>query len=79
EELASQNRQTLDLYVANLLGTLHRYETLPQILGDLPALRGVLADPVQPVQRPGPDRRLHPAGLHLADHEDRGAAAAADA
>ena len=25
EELASQNRQTLDLYVANLLGTLHRY------------------------------------------------------
>lgn len=45
EELASQNRQTLDLYVANLLGTLHRYETLPQILGDLPALRGVLADP----------------------------------
>ena len=45
DELASQNRQTLDLYVANLLGTLHRYETLPQILGDLPALRGVLADP----------------------------------
>ena len=31
-ELAGQNRQTLDLYVANLLGTLHRYETLPQIL-----------------------------------------------
>ncbi|RMN29140.1 Sensor histidine kinase, partial [Pseudomonas cannabina] len=25
--LANQNRQTLDLYVANLLGTLHRYET----------------------------------------------------
>ena len=24
EELASQNRQTLDLYFANLLGTLHR-------------------------------------------------------
>ncbi|SDX16360.1 two-component system, NtrC family, C4-dicarboxylate transport sensor histidine kinase DctB [Pseudomonas syringae] len=43
--LANQNRQTLDLYVANLLGTLHRYETLPQILGDLPALRGLLADP----------------------------------
>jgi len=35
-ELAGQNRQTLDLYVANLLGTLHRYEVLPQILGDLP-------------------------------------------
>ena len=44
-ELVSQNRQTLDLYVANLLGTLHRYETLPQILGDLPALRALLATP----------------------------------
>jgi two-component system C4-dicarboxylate transport sensor histidine kinase DctB len=44
-ELASQNRQTLDLYVANLLGTLHRYETLPQILGELPALRQTLANP----------------------------------
>ncbi|MGY4491838.1 sensor histidine kinase [Pseudomonas sp. TE3610] len=44
-ELVSQNRQTLDLYVANLLGTLHRYETLPQILGDLPALRATLAAP----------------------------------
>ncbi|MEG1079609.1 MAG: ATP-binding protein [Pseudomonas sp.] len=46
-ELAGQNRQTLDLYVANLLGTLHRYETLPQILGDLPALRAALADPLR--------------------------------
>ncbi len=44
-ELLSQNRQTLDLYVANLLGTLHRYETLPQILGDLPGLRATLANP----------------------------------
>ncbi|PVZ10358.1 MULTISPECIES: ATP-binding protein [unclassified Pseudomonas] len=44
-ELASQNRQTLDLYVANLLGTLHRYETLPQILSGLPALRHVLEAP----------------------------------
>mgnify|MGYP001608777965 FL=1 len=44
-ELAGQNRQTLDLYVANLLGTLHRYEVLPQILGDLPALRTALAAP----------------------------------
>ena len=44
-ELAGQNRQTLDLYVANLLGTLHRYEVLPQILGDLPALRAVLSTP----------------------------------
>ncbi len=41
-ELTEQNRQTLDLYVANLLGTLHRYEVLPRILGDLPALRAVL-------------------------------------
>ncbi|MBA1202282.1 sensor histidine kinase [Pseudomonas capeferrum] len=47
DELASQNRQTLDLYVANLLGTLHRYETLPQILGDLPALRAALLDPLK--------------------------------
>ncbi|HEX8592731.1 MAG TPA: cache domain-containing protein [Pseudomonas sp.] len=44
-ELVSQNRQTLDLYVANLLGTLHRYETLPQILSQLPALRAALASP----------------------------------
>ncbi len=47
-ELAGQNRQTLDLYVANLLGTLHRYEVLPQILGELPALRTLLADPENP-------------------------------
>ncbi len=47
-QLAGQNRQTLDLYVANLLGTLHRYEVLPQILGELPALRNVLADPENP-------------------------------
>jgi two-component system C4-dicarboxylate transport sensor histidine kinase DctB len=44
-ELVSQNRQTLDLYVANLLGTLHRYETLPQILNDLPVLRDTLLMP----------------------------------
>ena len=44
-ELAGQNLQTLDLYVANLLGTLHRYEVLPQLLGQLPALRAVLASP----------------------------------
>ncbi|AMB86590.1 ATPase [Pseudomonas agarici] len=46
-ELEGQNRQTLDLYVANLLGTLHRYEVLPQILGDLPALHEALAEPEQ--------------------------------
>lgn len=44
-ELTSQNRQILDLYVANLLGTLHRYESLPLILGDLPALRTALSSP----------------------------------
>jgi len=46
-ELLQQNRQTLDLYVANLLGTLRRYEVLPQILGDLPALDDVLRQPQQ--------------------------------
>ncbi|MDB6142806.1 MAG: dctB 1 [Pseudomonas sp.] len=46
-ELISQNRQTLDLYVANLLGTLHRYEVLPQLLSDLPALRNALIEPQQ--------------------------------
>ena len=44
-ELAEQNRQTLDLYVANLLGTLRRFEVLPPILGDLPDLRGMLLTP----------------------------------
>ncbi len=44
-ELVSQNRQTLDLYVANLLGTLHRYETLPQILSQLPDLPAILKAP----------------------------------
>lgn len=58
DELASQNRQTLDLYVANLLGTLHRYETLPQILGELPALRTVLADPLKLEAVTNANRRL---------------------
>ncbi|MGE8497205.1 MAG: sensor histidine kinase [Pseudomonas sp.] len=44
-ELIEQNRQTLDLYVANLLGNLRRYEVLPPILGDLPAVRNVLQSP----------------------------------
>ena len=56
--LASQNRQTLDLYVANLLGTLHRYETLPQILGDLPALRAALAAPQDQATRENANRLL---------------------
>ena len=41
-QLAEQNGQTLDLYVANLLGTLRRYEVLPDLLGDLPVLRNAL-------------------------------------
>lgn len=45
QQLAEQNRQTLDLYVANLLGTLRRYEVLPDLLGDMPALRASLHDP----------------------------------
>ena len=42
ERAAEQSAQTLELYVANLRGTLRRYETLPYILGDLPALRAAL-------------------------------------
>jgi len=57
-ELVGQNRQTLDLYVANLLGTLHRYEVLPQILGDLPALRAVLATPDNPLTQANANRLL---------------------
>ncbi|MFS7016446.1 two-component system sensor histidine kinase DctB [Pseudomonas aeruginosa] len=49
EQLAEQNRQTLDLYVANLLGTLRRYEELPQILGGLPMLRQALQQPGDPL------------------------------
>ncbi|MBD9427205.1 sensor histidine kinase [Pseudomonas sp. PDM15] len=44
-ELLEQNRQTFDLYVANLFGTLRRYEVLPNILADLPPLRSLLAAP----------------------------------
>ncbi|MBH9403528.1 two-component system sensor histidine kinase DctB [Pseudomonas aeruginosa] len=49
EQLAEQNRQTLDLYVDNLLGTLRRYEELPQILGGLPVLRQALQQPGDPL------------------------------
>ena len=57
-ELVEQNRQTLDLYVANLLGTLRRYEALPQILGDLPALREVLGQPQLAAARDRANRLL---------------------
>lgn len=45
ERVSDQSRQTLDLFVANLNGTLRRYEQLPTILGDLPALRAALQHP----------------------------------
>jgi two-component system C4-dicarboxylate transport sensor histidine kinase DctB len=45
EKLLERNNQTLDLYVANLLGTLQRYEMLPTLLGNLPALRAALVAP----------------------------------
>lgn len=45
ERVAEQSAQTLELYVANLRGTLRRYEALPHIMGDLPALRGALRAP----------------------------------
>ena len=56
--LIEQNRQTLDLYVANLLGTLRRYEVLPQILGDLPGLRAALHAPEDPAALDNANRLL---------------------
>jgi two-component system C4-dicarboxylate transport sensor histidine kinase DctB len=79
--VAEQSRQTLDLYVANLRGTLHRFEVLPPILGDLPALRGALRSPHDPAAQDAANRLLeqvraqsgaeviylmNPAGLTLA-------------
>ncbi|TWI49291.1 two-component system C4-dicarboxylate transport sensor histidine kinase DctB [Pseudomonas duriflava] len=58
EQLAEQNRQTLDLYVANLLGTLGRYEVLPDMLGDMPALRASLADPADPASQAAANQLL---------------------
>ncbi|MGE8296012.1 MAG: sensor histidine kinase [Pseudomonas sp.] len=58
EVLTEQNRQTLDLYVANLLGTLSRYEVLPQILGDLPGLRAALKAPDDPAVLDNANRLL---------------------
>ena len=45
EGLNRKNGQTLDLFVANLLGTLQRYEVLPQILGRLPDVQQALLAP----------------------------------
>ncbi|KIZ37775.1 sensor histidine kinase [Stutzerimonas stutzeri] len=57
-ELTEQNRQTLDLYVANLLGTLRRYEVLPGILGALPELRAPLREPDDPRLKDQANRQL---------------------
>ncbi len=45
EGLQRKNGQTLDLFVANLTGTLQRYEVLPQILGRLPSVQQALLAP----------------------------------
>ena len=45
EGLQRKNEQTLDLFVANLRGTLQRYEVLPQILGRLPNVQDALLAP----------------------------------
>ncbi|MGE6529489.1 sensor histidine kinase [Pseudomonas sp. NPDC077382] len=58
-ELIEQNRQTLDLYVANLLGSLRRYEVLPRILGDLPTLRTALSQPDSPAAKDQANRLLN--------------------
>ncbi|MBB1518907.1 sensor histidine kinase [Aquipseudomonas guryensis] len=58
DELIEQNRQTLDLYVANLLGTLRRFEVLPNILADLPPLRALLATPDDRAQQDRANRLL---------------------
>lgn len=48
EGLQRKNGQTLDLFVANLLGTLQRYEVLPEILGRLPNVQQALLTPAEP-------------------------------
>ncbi len=48
EGLNLKNEQTLDLFVANLQGTLQRYEVLPQILGRLPSVQQALLNPNNP-------------------------------
>ncbi len=48
EGLQRKNGQTLDLFVANLLGTLQRYEVLPEILGRLPNVQQALLTPTDP-------------------------------
>lgn len=42
DSLSRKNEQTLDLFTANLSGTLKQYEVLPQILGRLPEVQNAL-------------------------------------
>lgn len=58
EQLADQKLQILDLYVANLLGTLNRYEVLPPILGQLPTLRQLLTQRDSSAKRDSANRLL---------------------
>ena len=48
ERLAEQNGQTLDLYVANIHGTLQRFEALPELLGYLPEVQRLFQQPDNP-------------------------------
>lgn len=45
EELERKHGQSLDLISANLIGTLQRYEVLPQVLGRIPQLQQALLTP----------------------------------
>ena len=56
--VAEQSAQTLELYVANLRGTLRRYEALPHIMGDLPALRAALRAPQDQAAQEAANRLL---------------------
>lgn len=47
DSLSRKNAQTLDLFVANLSGTLKQYEVLPPILGRLPEVQNALLNPQQ--------------------------------
>lgn len=58
EGLQRKNGQTLDLFVANLTGTLQRYEVLPRILGRLPDVQQALLTPTD-------QQALHTANILL--------------
>lgn len=48
EDLALRGEGILKLYVGNLAGRLSRFETLPQLLAQMPEVRAALADPDDP-------------------------------